>query len=625
MDTPAQPVIDDVWSRTEPKYRTRAIILLIANMVLFGGLCCFMYWLRYGWYFPLTHEHYTTLFSSTLNFSSPTQITLHDLFMNPINLQWVPMHGVVIGLLIASLVSIPILVSILYRFRASIPFCLMVGFLAVMPWLGATLLLSCAIAAYGRIKLKFRFAAAVLGLVPIGVYLFTASRGYAAPQDVLTPQIERGLVVAPLLLSALASCALMVIVLTIAHVVDYRPGPIAPLLAVMFLTPWFLFMKNVGRDELHYRLFEQNYGPQSREYFASADANFAIRQVAVRLWAQHDQPRPTIDVFEERVRRFFETQLHALQIKEPADRLEVAEFVDEKSLDHLKLFARGQHHVAGKSDTFLRDFPNSRYVPCVLYIKGRALDMRMDIDGFRRSGVLRSYDDFPNEASRTVWTALVKSDSDSPLANVARYRLAQLDARRGDIDAAIAGLIDLIAFDERLQHSQAGRNTLHELLAKKPAEASLESEYTDFRDRAAGLLTLLRYNRDPTTGDAPLIAYLNCDPRHDRYLRNLRDILQRFDTCKIRDNIKLELILAEQTGAARIEKLLALQDRLRDSDVLPRVLFELGAVMASEGRGTDAEGYFDELTARFPDSTFASDARHITLVGRLSNRGQTGG
>ena len=76
---------------------------------------------------------------------------------------------------------------------------------------------------------------------------------------------------------------------------------------------------------------------------------------------------------------------------------------------------------------------------------------------------------------------------------------------------------------------------------------------------------------------------------------------------------------------ARIEKLLALKALLSDSDVLPRVLFELGAAMAAEGRGTDAEKLFDELTARFPDSSFASDARHIALVGRLSNRGQAGG
>ncbi len=134
------------------------VVLLIANMALFGGMCCFMYWLRYGWPFPPTHEEYLANFQNTLNFAGHVQITLHDLFMQPISLQLVPMQSVVIGLLIASLVSIPILVSILYRLRSSIPFCVMVSVLAVMPWLGVTLLLSCLIAAYSRVKLKFRFA-----------------------------------------------------------------------------------------------------------------------------------------------------------------------------------------------------------------------------------------------------------------------------------------------------------------------------------------------------------------------------------------------------------------------------------------------------------------------------------
>ena len=38
----------------------------------------------------------------------------------------------------------------------------------------------------------------LLGLVPVGVYFFTASLRHAVPVDLLTPPIERGLVMAPL-------------------------------------------------------------------------------------------------------------------------------------------------------------------------------------------------------------------------------------------------------------------------------------------------------------------------------------------------------------------------------------------------------------------------------------------
>ncbi len=584
-----------------------------------------MYWLRYGWYFPPTHEFYSELFKDTLKFWSPTQITLHDLFMRPISLKLVPMQGVVIGLLIASLVSIPILVSILYRFGASVPFCVMVSFLAVMPWLGVTLLLSCAIAAYGRIKLKFRFAAALLGLVPIGVYFFMASRGSVVPEDVLRPQIERGLVVAPLLLSALGSCALMVTVLAIAKIVDYRPGAIAPLLAIMFLTPWFLFMSKVGRDELHYRLFEQDYGPQSKAYFANADANFAIRKVAAELWSGQDEPKPTIDVLEDRVRWFFESQLDPIRKVDLDEVSKISNSIEAESLEHLKLFARGQYRVALESDKFIRDFPSSRYEPCVLYIKGRALDMRVDTHLFRLTGALRFYHDFPNEASRSTWIALSESKPESPLARVARCRLGQLDARKGRIDQAIARLAEGIGSAGNQKRGQADRPTLENLLAKKPAEASLESEYMDLEHRAAALLSLLRRNREAVNGDAPLIAYLNCNPRHANYHQNLREILERFGRCKISDNVELQLALAEPSAADRIRALQKLHRRFPDGDALPEVLYELGAALVEQGKRTEAENYFKELTEKFPDSRFASAARHVTLLGSLSSRGRLGG
>ncbi len=228
------PHMTDVWSRTSSTYRVRAILLLGADMLLFGALCSFMFWLRTGWEFPPTYPRYGAMLWETMNISGSGQITPQDLLMKPISLKLVPMQAVVIGLTIASLVSIPILISILYRWPYSMPFCGMVAFLAVMPWLGATLVLSCMVAAYCRVKLRFRYISALLGLVPIGIYFFTASQRYAAPADILTPPLEEGLVIVPLLLSAVGSCALMALVLLIAYIVDYRPGAVAPVLAVMF-------------------------------------------------------------------------------------------------------------------------------------------------------------------------------------------------------------------------------------------------------------------------------------------------------------------------------------------------------------------------------------------------------
>ena len=46
--TPAlrEIVIEDVWSRTEPRYRRRAAALLLINAAVFAGLNVFAYWLQ---------------------------------------------------------------------------------------------------------------------------------------------------------------------------------------------------------------------------------------------------------------------------------------------------------------------------------------------------------------------------------------------------------------------------------------------------------------------------------------------------------------------------------------------------------------------------------------------------
>ena len=618
-------IIDDVWSRTEPKYRTRAIVLLIANMALFGGMCCFMYWLRYGWPFPPTHEEYIVNFQNTLNFAGHVQITLHDLFMQPISLQLVPMQSVVIGLLLASLVSIPILVSILYRFRSSIPFCVMVSVLAVMPWLGVTLLLSCLIAAYSRLKLKFRFAAALLGLVPIGVYFFTASRGSFAPEDVLTPQIERALVVVPLLMSALASCALMVIVLTIARVVDYRPGAIAPLLAIMFLTPWFLFIYKVGRDELHYRLFERHCGPRSVEYFAAADAGAVSRGIAIRLRNRLGASAPPAAELERAALRFFQSQRIGAEGNSPEEVPGLRAAVEAERLEYLQASAWWKYRVVLESDKFLRDFPTSRYSPCVLYIKGRALDMRIDSEALQRDGVLRFHSDFPSVASRAAWEALATKYPDSPLAKVARFRLARLHARAGDIDQAIRELAAVA--DSRVQREQgkSETRTLESLLAKKPPEASLEDEHLNFEDRAFEMLELLRRNRSDAYGDAPLIAYLNCDSRHAKHALNLASILQRFPDCAIADNIELQRALARSHAEDRVSELKDLRRRFPDGDTSAEVLFRLGAALAAAGERDEARDRFTELIDEHAGSRFVSRARHAMLVGGMGRTQAAGG
>lgn len=614
----ADPVIDDVWSRTATRHRRRAVLLLLANMILFGALCCFMYWLRTGWHFPPTHDRYSALFQETLN---PTwvlaeevgqpQVTMHDLLMKPISPLLVPMQAVIIGLLIAALVAVPILVSLLYRFPASVPFCLMVGAIAVMPWLGANLLLCCAIASYARRRLKVRFAAALLALIPIGIYLFAAAQNPAAARDLLTPQMERGLVVVPLLMSAVAACAFIACALAIAHVVVYRPGAIASVLAVMFLAPCALFFSQVGADELYFRLLEQAHAPHFEASFTAAPSDDPTQVITQRIWARNaDRPIPRAEI-QRWVDRYFASDLTQGE-GEPIRRA-----VHTLHLDYLESLALEQAGVQEECKRFLLNFPNSRYIPSVLFIKGRALDMRLDSQILHTAGVLRFYSDFPSEGSKATWQTLVENCPRSPLADIGRYRLAQLAAREGRIGDAIA-LLEQVC-EPRLS-AGAEPGAPEGLLRKQPPEAGFEAEYRDLALKADIMRSLMQCNRDPDYGDAPLVAYLSCDPRHPRYRRNLLDILERFPGSCMADNIALELVLGEQNVHVRITQLQELEARFPDGDAQPEILYALAMACRELRRPTEAARYVEQIREQYHDSSFAAASRRILPLARLAGR-----
>lgn len=607
---PAEVIIDDVWSRTAPKYRMRAVGLLLANMALFGVLCCFMFWLRTGWYFPPSYPSYDEELRTAFRFSGGQQVTVHDLLARPISLQQVPIHGVVIGLLFAALAGIPILVSILYRLPAALPFCAMVAFLAVMPWLGANLVLASAMAHYLRKRVKFRFAAGLLALIPFGVYLLVSSRKYRVEADLLASPIEQGLVIVPLLLSVVAACALIGASLAVAKVVNYRPGAITPLMAVMFLTPWFLFMTQVGRDELHYRFLALDYGPGSKKFFVPMDARSSIRDMAAAAWLQ-DPGHVDVERLTARITQAWDEHLEPLQPEE-------VELLTQDWLHKCRAFAREQFEVISRCQKFIEDFGASRYVPCALYIMGRAQDMRVDRVLFRREGQFRFYDDFPSEVSRPTWRELESKFPKSRLAQIARFKMAQLDARAGKVNQALVWLSTIEANETPAsgQPDPDAAKAPEPLMAKEGPDESFYEECKETRAKARALRRLLEDNRDPLTGDAPLVAFLNCDPRHAAYQQNLAAIVEHFEQrpdMRIRDNIELELAMQLTTPAERARRLERILSECPDGDTRPRVLYELALACEEHGDLTTAGVRFKELEDEYPDSPYADIARRWRL------------
>jgi outer membrane protein assembly factor BamD (BamD/ComL family) len=438
------------------------------------------------------------------------------------------------------------------------------------------------------------------------VYLMLAWRGSADAIVGRIDPIDRIKFVAPWVLAVVAAGVSFALVLVIARLVDYRPGAITPLLAIMFALPFILFEFNVGRDELYYRLLER----RNRAHFADVDASLAWLESARRSWDRLPLPRPSWEATQQRAAQQWLFEL--------ADDLAPYES------------AASQHvlELTEECDRFLTRFPDSRYAPNVLYIKARAMSMRIDANEFRRSKWIRFYDDFPNAASRETWRIILANRPDSPLGAVAGLRLAQLNARDGQVERARDQLRTLIQrFGDRSPvgpHAAESGGSLGSVLARGAPESSLDIPLDRIVLEAHRLYALFSENRDPLYGYDPIsgpprtrdgvsFGLADLDPRHGRYTEHLKALLDRYPHCQIEDNIMVELAKAEPDKDKRIAMLNDCLRRFPDRDEVPEAMFRLAEAYRDAGRAGDATPVLTKLAERFPDSIWARQASERRL------------
>ncbi len=593
----AQPPIVDVWSRTAIKYRARAIVLLVVDVVLFGGLCTFAYWLRTGALLAPAQANYWAQLAETFHPSRDTSVSLGSLLTFPISVEEVPLQIVILGLLLAALVSIPILVSILYRFPASLAFVSCVAFLAMMPWLAITITGSCVLASVRPFRLKFRYASALLGLVLVLAYFYGAARTVSPAVAVLANPADRIKFIAPWLLATVAACVVMGFVLLIARMVNYRPGAIAPLLAMMFALPVALFEFYVGRDELHYRIIEHDYGPSSA-YFAERDISAEFERAVRAAWESRAEPRPALDTVRDNA--------------ELAWALSLAGVPDP----YATALAEHRHAAVDKIDWFLRHYPDSRYVVNALYLKATALDMRADPMAFSQDKVLRFYSSLPAQPSWRSWRMVVENGPRTPMAAVALHRLAMLEAQAGDLDGALARLDTLVkTFGESSGQAGQSADTIKAVLTRKPVEVTLGISIDRHLLEGVRLRDLLRNNRDPLYGDEPLVRFLRFDPRSSFYADNLREMIERYPRAQITDNARLELALAAPSVRERVAALEQCAADFPDGDAAAEIGFRLGETFRESQVFVRAREAYERVVRDHPDSVWARLAReHLRVL-----------
>lgn len=586
----------DVWSRSGPKYRIRAIVLLAVNILLFAGAACFTYWLRSGEFFAPIREGYWDSLAQTFGGVGRPDVSLAAFLIEPISIHDVPMQIPIVGLLMSALISIPILVAILYRFWSSIPFIAIIGFIAVMPWLAITLLFSCIIASVRPFRTRIRFMSAMLALIPAILYLVLA---WSGTRDVVVGRVDpvdRIKFVAPWVLAIVASAVVFAIVLAIARIVNYRPGAVTPLLAVMFAIPMLLFEKHVGRDELYYRLLER----LERAYFADENAGLGLHTAVQQKWERLPQPRPP----RGRIR----------EMEEENWLFELASDLSRRQL----VLAANQEDIAQRCDWFHHQYPYSPYTPNALFIKARAGDLRLDVREFRKTRWIRLYDDVPNPMSRETWEIIAENRPDSPLAAVAMLRISQLDAQECDIDRALTRTRELIQkFGHASVHEPRGTNEFSLFLDRPPLEAGLNISLDQVLLKAARLRDLLEANSndeafrtDPLCGaqrgrEGPPYGLLDLDARDEAYEARLNELLAAYPNSRLSDNIELELAMSRSRVADRIAALRSMLERHADGDAAPEALIRLAIALRERNEPHHAGLLLNQLVREWPNSIWA--------------------
>jgi outer membrane protein assembly factor BamD (BamD/ComL family) len=600
----------DVWSRTKPYERRRAVILFITTAALFAGLCCFTFWMRTGSYGPWDVPDYAELILSSMNPVGQSQVTLADFLLFPISVDLVPVQIVIMGLLLASLASIPILVGILYRFPASLAFVAMVALLAAMPWFALVTLLGCFIASHRMFRLPFRYASAILGLIPVVIYFLVATRQTDSIYAAATPY--RFKLYAPWVIAVLGSCVICAMALGIARLINYRAGGIAPVLALLFAIPVLLFHSQVGRDELEYRLIEQRFGPNSPTAFIDVDLRRAEAPAAESAWKT--ARRLTFEtIFRRRLQR---------RVKEAYEQL-----------------ANNRAHAVAACDEFMEYFPHSRYVPCVLFIKGRALDMRVNGLVLEREDRIEHVSDYPSAQSHTTWQALVDRFEDSETAAVAWNRLAVLDLRDGAIDRAAERIRALRQqFDPRITSTRPASSERQRrvVFAKLPPAAMLGIDVAAEVIHSRRLEELIKLSRDetprpfdPLAADLgvlegperrPLQALMTLNPYHPDYREHLLACTLVFRGSRILPTVGSRLAMLETQMNRRIQLLESARQQFEGEPGGAEIMLRYAQALIEAGRYGESTTILERLKDQYPGSCWTHEAReHVWSLAMLTH------
>lgn len=477
-----------------------------------------------------------SVWKGLLTLSGPWSRPLGEAFYRPLSILSYPWMIVVLGLALGLVILIPVIMGVLYRLRVAAAFVLVAALVGQAPVLALTLGLGACLAALTPLRTRRPLLAVLLGLLPVGLYLWLAS--YAAADAASVLPVQRWIPYMPMLVALAAAIVGTVLVLTLVRLTRYRPGAVWPAVVILLAMPVVIFYGKIGPAELEFSII-------------------AHRLAGCSLF------EPTLAESLLRDRRAEGLSGEKLQNLVEAD-----------------LSAR-QRELVAACDAFLARNAQSSRRPEVLWVLAQARSLQVDQNALQ-SGTVRYTETFALPQSEAVWRKLAEDYPAAPQAGLANWRLAELALReqkvaqaRPLLDAAVTTLRNLAQ-----RHTLAQRSEPLQAIFNPPPAVPPATCYDQARldvERLAWLVNSNRVGADPAAA-AALAAYLDADPSQADYYQKLVALRDNplYQKTSVANNIKLAIAKATSDLAQRVETLHAIAADGADLDAALEANYELG-------------------------------------------------
>ena len=554
--------------------------------------------------------------------------------LSPLSIFEYPWQILVLGLLMGIISVVPILVSQLLSFSYSIPFLLVVFFIANLPTYAGLILICCIATACRPLRFRSRFIAIALCTGPLVIYwgLFGGARS--------VEPIRWGFSFAPWICAWLTSLAIAAGVLGIGHFTRYRPGLVWTMTLLTLVIAAAVFKSEVGFAELAYQRYIAGNNPEEV-------AEFHDHSITEALDTTMTDP-----AFRRYLTSFFypvEPILLRMELKKEIQSQLIydrwpswfaAPDILQYQAERQRLLNQYEHFLNPPRrwpmprilyDRFTNSSMRHRRMPVALYYKALLTEFSPDIHLLAQKETLHFYSDYPHRVALPIWYQLYERFGDSSESIEARWRIAMHWAGQSKFTRADELISQaLLLLTEKLNYRTNGQNPVDSIFAvfHQPVDSAMTNfKLTDLQRRLKQLRELIsttNQGKDEQSKNR-LAKFVMLDRYSETYPNQLKNLLTKAnEPDPLTDNIALAQAIIIEDPQQRAKKLKQLTDEFRDTDAGIQAMYELGLLkvrlwqalpstdlVGKNNSLKDARSTLADFLKSYPKTIFADQANQL--------------